>query len=85
MRDRPFALLGAAGAQAAEAAGVCIASVLSAIDTAAGKSYQLGSGIALTVIGFCHRGRRWPSSPWGSPGPAPVEPDTRPAQSSCSP
>ena len=52
MRDRPFALAGAAGALGAEAAGVCAASVLSAIDTATGKSYQLSSGLALTVIGF---------------------------------
>jgi hypothetical protein len=52
MRDRPCALVGAAGAQAVEAAGVCVASVLAAIDTATGKSYQLGSGIALTLIGF---------------------------------
>jgi hypothetical protein len=52
MRDRPFVLFGAAGAQGVEAGVVCVASVLSAIDTAAGKSYQLGSGIALTVIGF---------------------------------
>jgi hypothetical protein len=52
MRDRPFVLFGAAGVQAVEAAVVCVASVLSAVDTAAGKSYQLGSGIALTVIGF---------------------------------
>jgi hypothetical protein len=52
MRDRPFALVGAAGAQGAEAAGVFAASVLSAIDTATGKSYETSSGIALTVIGF---------------------------------
>ena len=52
MQDRPVALLGAAGAQAIEAAGVAAASVLSALDTASGKSYQLNSGIALTVIGF---------------------------------
>jgi hypothetical protein len=52
MRDRPVALLAAAGAQAAEAALVFIASVLAALDTATGKSYQLASGIALTVIGF---------------------------------
>ena len=75
MRDRPFALVGAAGAQGVEAAGVCAASVLSAIDTAAGKSYQLGSGIALTVIGFATvvalayvafglaQGRRWSWTP----------------------
>jgi|SRR5579875_1809097 len=52
MRDRRFVLFGAAGAQAAEAVAVLIASVLSAVDTATGKSYQLDSGIALTVIGF---------------------------------
>jgi hypothetical protein len=52
MRDRPFVLFGAAGAQGIEAAGVCAASVLSAIDTATGKSYQVSSGIALTAIGF---------------------------------
>lgn len=53
MQDRPIALFAAAGAQAAEAAGVFIASVLSAMDTAAGKSYEFGSGVALTAIGFC--------------------------------
>jgi hypothetical protein len=52
MRDRPFFLFGAAAAQGVEAAGVCVASVLCAVDTATGKSYQLGSGIALTAIGF---------------------------------
>ena len=56
MQDRPVVLFGAAAAQAAEAAGVLIASVLSATDTAAGKSYQLSSGIALTVIGFVTAG-----------------------------
>jgi hypothetical protein len=75
MRDRPFALFGAAGAQGIEAAVVCIASILSAIDTAAGKSYQTGSGVALTVIGFATvaalgwvavglaQGRRWSWTP----------------------
>jgi hypothetical protein len=52
MRDRPFVPFGAAGGQAAEAAGVCAASVLSAIDTATGKAYEVSSGVALTVIGF---------------------------------
>ena len=52
MQDRPVALLGAAGVQAAEAAGLAVASALSAVDTAAGKSYHVSSGIALTVIGF---------------------------------
>ena len=53
MRDRPLALLGAVGGVGVQAAGLCIASVLSAIDTADGQSYQRSSGIALTVIGFC--------------------------------
>jgi hypothetical protein len=52
MPDRPLVLLGAAAVEAAEAALVCVASVLAAIDTVSGKSYQRGSGIALTVIGF---------------------------------
>lgn len=52
MRDRSLAPVGAAGVQAVEAAGVCVATVLSGIDTATGKSYQVSSGIALTVIGF---------------------------------
>jgi hypothetical protein len=52
MQDRPVALWTAAAAQAAEAALVFVASVLSAVDTATGKSYQLASGIALTAIGF---------------------------------
>jgi hypothetical protein len=52
MQDRPVALWTAAAAQAAEAVLVFIASVLSAVDTATGQSYQLASGIALTVIGF---------------------------------
>jgi hypothetical protein len=51
MRDRSFASATAAGVLAAEAAGVCAATVLSGIDTATGKSYELGSGIALTLIG----------------------------------
>ncbi|MGH3155651.1 MAG: hypothetical protein ACRDNF_03600 [Streptosporangiaceae bacterium] len=52
MRDRPFVLFGAAVAQGVEAAVVCVASVLSAMDTATGKSYEFGSGVALTAIGF---------------------------------
>jgi hypothetical protein len=52
MRDRPFALFGAVGGLAVQTAGLGIASVLAAIDTADGQSYQRGSGIALTVIGF---------------------------------
>jgi hypothetical protein len=53
MRDRPFALFGAVGLLAVQTAGLCVASVLAAIDTAAGRSYERSSGIALTLIGFC--------------------------------
>ncbi len=75
MRERPSSLLGAAGAQAAEAVIVLAASVLSGVDTAAGKSYQTGSGIALTIIGVATAGvlawiavglaraRRWTRTP----------------------
>jgi hypothetical protein len=75
MQDRPLVLLGAAAAEAAEAAVVCVASVLAAIDTADGQSYQRGSGIALTAIGFATvlalaavavglaRARRWSRTP----------------------
>lgn len=52
MRDRSIVRYGAAGVQVAEAAGVLAASVLSAVDTAEGKSYQVGSGVALSIIGF---------------------------------
>jgi hypothetical protein len=37
--------------QLVEAAGVLLASVLAGLDTGAGKSYHLSSGIAITVIG----------------------------------
>jgi hypothetical protein len=47
---RPAALLLAAAAQAAEAVGLCVAAVFAAIATAKGQSYELGSGIALTLI-----------------------------------
>ncbi|HLI41402.1 MAG TPA: hypothetical protein VKV35_07135 [Streptosporangiaceae bacterium] len=49
---RPAALRCAAAAQATEAAGLCVAGVFAAAATAAGRSYQLGSGIALTLIAF---------------------------------
>jgi hypothetical protein len=52
MRGRPLTLLLAAAVEAVEAAGLCFASVLSGLNTAQGQSYQLSSGIALTVIGF---------------------------------
>jgi hypothetical protein len=51
MGQRPPVLRAAAVIQAAESAVVLLATVLSGIDTAAGRSYQAGSGIALTAIG----------------------------------
>jgi hypothetical protein len=45
-------LLLAAAVQAIEAAGLLIVAVLTAMDTAAGRSYHNSSGIALTVIAF---------------------------------
>ncbi len=75
MPHRPPSLLGAAGIQAAEAAVVLAATVLAGLDTAAGRSYQAGSGIALTAIGVLTvillaavaaglaRARRWSRTP----------------------
>jgi hypothetical protein len=48
----PAALRVAAAAQAIEAAGLCAAGVFAAVSTADGRSYQLASGIALTLIAF---------------------------------
>jgi hypothetical protein len=75
MQERPPSLLGAAGIQAADAAIVLAASVLAGVDTATGQSYQVGSGIALTLIGLATaaalagvavgvaRVRRWSRTP----------------------
>ena len=75
MQQRPPSLLGAAGVQAADALIVLAASVLAGADTVAGKSYQRGSGIALTLIGLAtaaalawialglFRGHRWSRTP----------------------
>ena len=75
MQQRPPSLLGAAGVQAADALIVLTASVLAGVDTVAGKSYQRGSGIALTLIGLAtaaalawvavglFQGRRWSRTP----------------------
>jgi len=49
----PSALWLAAAAQMIEAAGLFVAGVFAATSTADGRSYQLGSGIALTLIAFC--------------------------------
>jgi hypothetical protein len=48
--QRPAALWLAAAAQALEAAGLGVAAVFAGLSTADGKSYQVGSGVALTVI-----------------------------------
>jgi hypothetical protein len=75
MRPRPPALLLAAAVQGVEAAGIAVAAVLTAMDTAAGRSYERSSGIALTVIAFgavavvafiawgIYRVRRWSRTP----------------------
>ena len=51
MGHSPASLRIAAVVLAAESAVVLAATVLAAVDTAAGRSYQQSSGIALTVIG----------------------------------
>ncbi len=75
MRHSPPVLRAAAAVQAAESAIVLAATVLAGIDTAAGRSYQLASGIALTLIGAASaaalalvatglaRARRWSRTP----------------------
>ncbi|HEX8006326.1 MAG TPA: hypothetical protein VF482_07855 [Trebonia sp.] len=51
-RARPIMLLVAAAAQAAEAVLLLVAAVLTAVDAAAGQSYQRSSGVALIVLEF---------------------------------
>jgi hypothetical protein len=75
MGHSPATLRAAAAVQAAESVVVLTATVFAGIDTAAGRSYQLGSGIALTVIGAASaaalalvaaglaRARRWSRTP----------------------
>jgi hypothetical protein len=75
MGHSPATLRAAAVVQAAEAVVVLAATVLAGIDTAAGRSYQVGSGVALTVIGAAcaaglalvavglARARRWSRTP----------------------
>jgi hypothetical protein len=41
-----------AAAQIIEAVGLCVAGVFALVSTVDGRSYQLGSGIALTLIAF---------------------------------
>src|SRR5579875_3122525 len=75
MRRHPPTLLAAAVVLAIETAGVLVAAVLAAMDTAAGRSYQLSSGIALTVLAFfavamlavitmgLYKAKRWSRTP----------------------
>jgi hypothetical protein len=75
MGHSPATLRAAAVVQAVESAVVLAAAVLAAVDTAAGRSYQTGSGIALTLIGVASaaalalvarglaRARRWSRTP----------------------
>jgi hypothetical protein len=46
----PIGLRLAAAAQLVEAVGLCVAAVFAGVSTADGKSYQVGSGVALTLI-----------------------------------
>jgi len=43
-------LLVAAGAQAAEAAGLCVAAVFNLVDWASGRAWTTGNAVGLTVI-----------------------------------
>jgi hypothetical protein len=52
MPKSPPTLRAAAVVQAAESVLVLVATVLAGVDAAAGQSYQVSSGIALTVIGL---------------------------------
>ncbi|HYB88231.1 MAG TPA: hypothetical protein VEC76_15340 [Streptosporangiaceae bacterium] len=75
MGHSPATLRAAAAVQAAESAVLLVATVLVGIDTAAGRSYQQSSGIALTLIGVASvaalaavaaglaRARRWSRTP----------------------
>lgn len=74
-RPRPKTLVLAALVEGLEVAGICVASVLAAIATIQGRSYQDSSGIAITLIGFgtavalafvaagLAAGRRWSRTP----------------------
>jgi hypothetical protein len=75
MPQSPPTLRVAAVVQAAESALVLAATVLAGVDAAAGQSYHVSSGIALTVIGVAAvaflalvaaglaRARRWSRTP----------------------
>ena len=75
MPQSPPTLRAAAMVQGAESVLVLVASVLAGVDAAAGQSYHVSSGIALTVIGVAAvaalalvaaglaRARRWSRTP----------------------
>src|SRR5262245_52826 len=75
MGHSPGTLRAAAVVQAVESAVVLAGAVLAGVDTAAGRSYQTGSGIALALIGVAAaaalalvarglaRARRWSRTP----------------------
>jgi len=75
MPHSPPTLRAAAVVQAAESALILVATVLAGVDAAAGQSYHVSSGIALTVIGVAAvtalgfvaaglaRARRWSRTP----------------------
>jgi hypothetical protein len=68
-------VLGLALIEVVEAAGILLASILAGVATGSGKSYHLGSGIAITVIGVgvafalalvargLRSGQRWTRTP----------------------
>jgi len=74
-RQTPQTVQGLAIIEAVEVVGILLATILAGIDTASGKSYELASGIAITLIGVCTaaalalvargmwRGRRWTRTP----------------------
>jgi hypothetical protein len=75
MPHSPPTLRAAAAIQAAESALILLATVLAGVDAAAGRSYHVNSGVALTVIGVAAvaalslvaaglaRARRWSRTP----------------------
>lgn len=50
MPQRPATLLAASAVVTVESAGVLAAAVVVGVDTVAGHAYQVGSGVALTLI-----------------------------------
>jgi hypothetical protein len=71
----PRSVLTAAAIEALEAVGVLVASAMAGVATANGHSYQVASGVAITIIGIAtaiglaliaravRSGRRWSRTP----------------------